>query len=359
MLQRYISFYCDKFQDLTCIKSLLLPFIFVAILAFAQWQNKHRPLESFSTETTLQNIITDLTIIQSLLPRFPRDTLSISLPKLLRVAAISYLPYLILTSFLSLRVIFAIAGTLLLSWRAPWASVIRTTVWHSAWFRWSIYTSWSHLTGDPLPPRTMSPQSTSDSLAPVQSLRFLFTIYENQRWWMGLDWTGALLPAERPSWCSASQHPISPPNAFTLPENTVIYLPDANGNRMKRTAIWKWEEPEWRVLVRRDGTGGGLTRVERPLSTVKDETPNSSRFLKAATGRAGSLAVSATSGNVDEDYVKADSKETADEDPLTDYDGWVYGDNKWENQSNRGVMGKVGSCFHELVSFPDIFFLFI
>ncbi|KAF8813632.1 hypothetical protein BYT27DRAFT_7230629 [Phlegmacium glaucopus] len=318
------------------LQRLFLPFLFVAVFAFAQWRNNHRPLESLSTENTVQNIITDITIIQSLLPRFPH-TLSIPLPKLLRVAAICYLPYLFLTSFLSLRVIFAIAGTLLLSWRAPWAIVIRTTVWHSAWFRWSIYKLWSHLTGDPLPPPTMSAQSTSDSFAPVQSLRFLFTIYENQRWWMGLDWTAALLPAERPSWCSASQQPIPPPNAFTLPENTIIYLPDATGNRMKRTAIWKWEEPEWRVLVRRDGSGTGLTRVERPLSTVKDDATNNSRFLKAATGRGGGPA---TSGNVDEDYVTADSKESPNEDPLTDSDGWVYGDNKWENQSNRGGMGK-------------------
>jgi len=29
---------------------------------------------------------------------------------------------------------------------------------------------------------------------------FRFEIQENQRWWMGLDWTSALLPQERPSW---------------------------------------------------------------------------------------------------------------------------------------------------------------
>jgi hypothetical protein len=329
--------------------SLFLPLVLFAIFAFAQRRNDRQLL---STENTLQNIIADLTVIQSLLPRFPR-TLSIPLPKLLRVAAVCYLPYLILTFFLSLQVIFAIAGSLILLWRAPWAIIIRTTVWQSAWFRWSIYKLWSHISGDPLPPLTMSPQSLSDSLAPVQSLRFLFTIYENQRWWMGLDWTAALLPAERPSWCSRSLLPIPPPNAFTLPENTTIYLPDAKGNRTRRTAVWKWEEPEWRVLVRKDGSGLGLTRVERPLSTVKDEAQNTSRFLKAATRR-GSVVGSEIPKNTasDEDYVAPDSEETADEDLLTDPDGWVYGDNKWENQSNRGVMGKVSFFFHEPVSFP-------
>ena len=93
--------------------------------------------------------------------------------------------------------------------------------------------------------------------------------------------------------------------------------------------------------------------MERPLSTVKDETPNTGRFLKAATGR-GSLVGSEIPKNAapDEDYVAPDSEETADEDILTDPDGWVYGDNKWENQSNRSVMGKVGISFHEPVSFP-------
>ena len=29
---------------------------------------------------------------------------------------------------------------------------------------------------------------------------FRFEVHENHRWWMGLDWTSALLPQERPSW---------------------------------------------------------------------------------------------------------------------------------------------------------------
>ena len=29
--------------------------------------------------------------------------------------------------------------------------------------------------------------------------RFAFTVYENKRWWVGLDWTAALFHGERPS----------------------------------------------------------------------------------------------------------------------------------------------------------------
>lgn len=33
-----------------------------------------------------------------------------------------------------------------------------------------------------------------------EPIYFKFEVHENQRWWMGLDWTSALLPQERPSW---------------------------------------------------------------------------------------------------------------------------------------------------------------
>jgi len=156
---------------------------------------------------------------------------------------------------------------------------------------------------------------------------------------MGLDWTAALLPGERPSWCSASQHPLSPPNAFILPENTTVYLPGEKGGRLKRTATWKWEEPEWRVVVHKEG--GGLSRVERPLPSLKEETPNSSRLLKAADRLRTSSNDSSksTHGSSDVDVSSHESNDSREE-PLTDSDGWVYGDNKWEAQSNRGGMGK-------------------
>ena len=112
---------------------------------------------------------------------------------------------------------------------------------------------------------------------------------------------------------------------------------------MKRTAIWKWEEPEWRVLVRKDATGTGLTRLERPLST---ESQITTRALKA-TPKISPFTTT------DEDHLATDSEETTDEDPLTDPDGWVYADNKWEQRTNRGGMGKVRVSFHQLLFIPS------
>jgi hypothetical protein len=147
----------------------------------------------------------------------------------------------------------------------------------------------------PVPTTNAAVTSQSVTTTVTAQLRFAFTVYENQRWWMGLDWTAALLPGERPSWCSASQAALPPPAAFALPAPTTTFLsvdgvPDA---REQRTATWAWAEPEWRVVVRRDG--------ESPVNV--EDTENSEE--------------------------------------ITDADGWVYGDNKWESHSGKGGLGKV------------------
>ncbi|KAN0116364.1 hypothetical protein V8E52_005983 [Russula decolorans] len=96
-------------------------------------------------------------------------------------------------------------------------------------------------------------------------------VYENQRWWMGLDWTAALLPGDRPSWCSASQA------AFALPAPTTAFLP-VNGPPdacEQRTATWAWAEPEWRVVVRRDGDSS-VDTVEGAENTTEETDADTS-----------------------------------------------------------------------------------
>jgi hypothetical protein len=312
----------------------LLPAIILLALVATQWLSYPRPTTP-TTEHVLQSTITDLIIIQSLLSTFPTVPLA-SPTLLLRLSTFLYIPYLLVTHFVPLRVILGIVGTLCLSWRAPWVIIVRSTLWRSAWVRWSVHHAYSHLSGEPLPPRILSFQPTLTSSKPVNALRFLFTVYENQRWWMGLDWTAALLPGERPSWCSATQHPVSPPIAFVLPKPSTVYLSDGKGGRVKRTATWEWEEPEWKVLVRKDD--GGINRVERPLPSGKDETSNGSRLLKAA----GKMRESGMSGNGEGESAAQHSHEPNDEEHvITDVDGWVYGDNKWEGLNSKGGMGKV------------------
>ncbi|KAL6308169.1 integral peroxisomal membrane peroxin-domain-containing protein [Sparassis latifolia] len=324
----------------------LFPVAVVLLLVLRQRRQKLYHESPLVSEETLQNAVADLITIRTLLPSVPPPSPQ-PLVVLLRVIGILYVPYLLLTYFVRLRVLFALCGTVLFTWRARWATLIRRSLWRSAYVRWSAYYVWSVLSGQPLPAKTISPDSQlnaqSLSSQAVQSeniLRFLFTVYENQRWWMGLDWTAALLPGERPSWCSVSQQPLSPPSSFALPAPTTVYMSDGRGGRVKRKARWGWEEAEWRVMVRSEG--GALARVERPLPKEKEEGTATSAILRAA----GKMREGSTNGSSPErlrekEGVPRDGQdEVAGEEPLTDEDGWMYADNKWESGSGKGGMGK-------------------
>ncbi|KAF9264236.1 hypothetical protein L218DRAFT_863273 [Marasmius fiardii PR-910] len=295
------------------------------------------------TENALQTAIADLTAIQTYVPSLKDLIRPIpSRSVLLRVCALLYIPYLALTHYVPLRVLVGVMGTVALSWCSPWAAVIRTSINRSAWCRWGAYNAYSFLTGQPLPSRSQPVEVLADTKPnePANMLRFLFTIYENQRWWMGLDFSAALLPSERPSWSTQSQQPVAPPNLFTLPEDSVVYLHDRQGRRVKRTGTWKWEEPEWTVVVKRED--GVSSRVERPLPTTKEETTSTGLLMKKMKEMNTSSAGSSTGKgeNNDGETVDDGEDEGEDEDLVTDPDGWVYGDNKWEKKSNKGGMGK-------------------
>ena len=252
----------------------------------------------------------DLASLHALLPSFPAIPASLSptafpLTALVRVCAIAFVPYLVITYVIPVRVLVGLSGTVILTYRAPFARLLRAALWRSAFVRWTLYRSWAGLSGIPMISPIPGPAVGAAANTTVTAkLRFAFTVYENQRWWMGLDWTAALLPGERPSWCSASQAPLTPPAMFALPAPTTVFfpvdgVPDA---REKRTATWAWAEPEWQV-VRRDG----------------------------------------------EPSAEAEGVESPEE---TDADGWVYGDNKWESHSGKGGIGKVRALARGSLSLP-------
>ena len=319
-------------------------------LAWLKWRSRSVSQSSPVTGSHIHLIISDLTKIQELVP--PRRQVALPpLSVLLRVTAVLYIPYSILVFLVRLRVIIAVTGTVILTWRAPWAMTARESLWGSTWFRWSVYYLWSFISGQPLPPISQPYPTTAKSttkinskpngteISPVEPVRFLFTIHENQRWWMGLDWTAALLPQERPAWSTALEEPISPPSAFVLPPPTTVYLPHEKG-RAKHIATWTWEEDEWRVLRRLEGSS--TSRVERPLPSLKEEV-TSNRLLKAAGMMKDAKDI------VHQNHEKKDKEKGEEDQPgshelLTDADGWIYADNKWEGSSGKEGMGKVCSA---------------
>lgn len=115
----------------------------------------------------------------------------------------------------------------------------------------------SSLSGSAIAEDTITEEG-EDLLIASPPVYFRFELQENQRWWMGLDWTSALLPQERPSWCDIYLNPASPPSSFTLPPESVSFLPEPRKGdprgKTRRTAKWRWIDEDWSV-VKRIGEG--------------------------------------------------------------------------------------------------------
>lgn len=176
-------------------------------------------------------------------------------------------------------------------------------------------------------------------------LRFRFDILENQRWWVGIDWTSALLPNERTSWCSPAPHlaPLPPPINFALPAPTTHV---DKALKIRRRAFWHWDDPEWTVLVKTSPSAHS-SRVHLPLPDVSSDSEG--RLAKGLKRVGESLPESASASSLnrrsvdfgdDERDEVAPSSPSALKDLLTDSDGWVYADNKWEGPSPKGGLGK-------------------
>ncbi|CAO1631037.1 unnamed protein product [Parajaminaea phylloscopi] len=309
---------------------------------------------------------------------------------------VTYFPPFPLFS-LSLRHAVLFAGLVAFGWCSTFATLVRHALWKSAIVRRLARAalrgvSLGHL-GNPAPsglfstshealgPHRTIAGATADagrhskglkasSLSParVNTVPYRFELYENQRWWVGLDWTAALLPQERPSWTDSSLSPVSPPSSFTLPSETVHWRPKPskqNPNAWeKRTVRWRWEEDEWHVVVNVGG-GLGLGAGETPRKKAgrrSSEATSASNDVATPSGSGSStlfsgfasrngpasptsprtsstggafdmLSGAQGAGAVEEEFAEDFAQET-------DTSGWRYGDNAWEKMSNRSGMGK-------------------
>ncbi|QRV84742.1 integral peroxisomal membrane peroxin protein [Ceratobasidium sp. AG-Ba] len=343
------------------------------------WKETSKPLEPVSaSDATVAATISDITALRLLLPPFlftstPVPSRSpileairithstLPLKSLLRATAILYIPYLLATWLIPLPVLFGLVGTIMLTIRAPWICVVRSQVAENGWARWIWRRVWAFLTGLPvvIPGSTFTLQRREEkpSVAPKgkksvaqelkpNRLRFRFDILENQRWWVGIDWSSALLPNERQSWCSPPPHlaPLSPPITFTLPPPTSHIDKTL---KIRRKAFWRWEDPEWTVLVKQSHDSHH-SRLSVPLPDVSSDSEG--RLAKGLK-RVGESLPESVNGSVasgrrlsdsgdDESHEAPLSPSVLLNDPLTDPDGWVYADNKWEGPSPKGGIGK-------------------
>ncbi|WFD40879.1 uncharacterized protein MJAP1_003870 [Malassezia japonica] len=281
---------------------------------------------------------------------------------------------------LSLRYVFLVLGVIALTWCSPWATLLRRTMWRSALVRHTVLGVAHVLSGTDNVVgawRTAMPKrlhGTSSALVKAKrnlethETVFQFEIYENQRWWIGLDWTAALLPQERPSWSDSDNNAVAPPSSFTLPSATCAMVPSlTRANRDDcRIAEWHWVDLEWRVA----GAQSITSAVYTPASSMsaKEAQRLSSRFasdknvddsgavldaadrLKAATDAAAKSgsptkteaeAMADAAAELPEELrTVARPSATASNASDVDPEGWQYGDNAWEKMSRASGMGR-------------------
>lgn len=160
-----------------------------------------------------------------------------------------------------------VLGTVVLSWHSQPARVSRAILWRSK----TVRNATSVLTGlqfssVPVVNVTPVPLLVQDAVAKAAKdkrkgkhssdpIRFTFTIYENQRRWIGLGWTTSLFAYERQAWTDEYLNTVSDPDHYELPETE------------NETTKWRWVPgSEWHVegstadedkSAKRVGGGGG------------------------------------------------------------------------------------------------------
>lgn len=206
-------------------------------------------------------------------------------------------PFYIITT----RRVILTFGTVALTWHSRPARVSRVILWRSLTVRRisSLITGLSFspatdssasstggkLAPPPLPPRrkSESQENTPSDLAMKHraaspGVRFTFILYENQRRWIGLGWTSAMLAYERASWTDEHVNPAPSKEKFELPKVE------------SNTARWRWVEGSaWKLE-------GGSTGTNSPAKQSGKGT-----------------------------------KPDATNPTTTDGGGWIYYDNKWND----------------------------
>ncbi|KAL4400321.1 peroxisome organization protein [Malassezia pachydermatis] len=237
---------------------------------------------------------------------------------------------------LTLRHVLLIVGVVALTWCSPWATLLRAALWRSAMVRRSVMTLVRLGSGSDALAMSLRPSAKAKMVGGRRSsveheTEFVFEIYENQRWWIGLDWTAALLPQERPSWSDSDNQAVAPPASFSLPRGTRVRMPSSTspGKDDVRVAEWRWVDPEWHVA--------GVQTI-----TSDSYTPKEDMDAVEAQRVAKEVAASSQEPIVPEEVLNVARPVTTESGVSMDVDaeGWQYGDNTWEKLSKQSGMGR-------------------
>lgn len=331
---------------------LLPPFLFLPLLPLEKLRlgqktipPKHSP-ENPTTHEVLLHTLADLHAIHALLPPSPLPSLSslytrfalLGSTRLARGLVILWLSWLTLGHIVGSSAMLGLVGSILLLLPSPFLAHTLSLLSQSLFLRrftalvfllifgsppdhshpfslsfsptsW-LKTKWATsrrpslaFTFRPSVPKHTANESAihddeddDDEQEQASPIYFRFEVHENQRWWMGLDWTSALLPQERPSWCDSHLLPVSPPASYPLPAPSSIILPhptkaDPNG-QVKRIAEWRWLDDDWSIV--RAGHGASGPAPAMPAMPVASPTipEDEAGYSVSASKSGGSLGTS-------------------------------------------------------------------
>lgn len=148
---------------------------------------------------------------------------------ILALAVLTYVPWLILTHFIPMRFILVVVGSIAICWRAPWFGVLWAVTMKLQAFSpllqlipyWpkeatrSNYQKKKRFSVKDIISRAIGQRKKDDEGYSVQNYKtntgydieedhatmyYKFVLYENQRWWLGIDWTPMMLPNDRAPW---------------------------------------------------------------------------------------------------------------------------------------------------------------
>lgn len=191
------------------------------------------------------------------------------------------------------RVVLVI-GTVALTWHSRPARVCRNLLWRSFAIRRAAalltgldFISSESYTLPSLPSMESTQHENAMSVASKSNkshggVRFTFIVYENQRRWLGLGWTSAMLAYERAPWTDEQLNHSPPKEKFPLPK--------VEGGH----AVWKWVPgDDWKT--EKNGGLGSSDKARKETWIYYDNKVSHSRCL--------SIHADICSGIMDEDMM--------------------------------------------------------
>ncbi|KAF9205209.1 peroxisome- protein [Haplosporangium sp. Z 27] len=197
---------------------------------------------------------------------------------ILFLVAVTYLPWLILTYFIPMRIILLVLGSVAICWRAPWFAILwavmlkiemvtpilqlipywpyqpETASSYRRKKRFSVKDIISRAIGqrkktDSEGYKTYKTSTGYDIEEDHATMYYKFVLYENQRWWLGLEWTPMMLPNDRAPWTDDHTEPTQSKSAFQLPPPHIAHeaIPGQPNKVLRKSQEWRWLDQHWRL----------------------------------------------------------------------------------------------------------------